>query len=110
MAKILKSAVKKHAWKRLPKEKRARYYRRWIRHITKDETFHTIRQHILRHSREVYKKDPKIWSASMRNLIEIFDGLHKLRPDTKLMLERLERKYRKNPKRYTPPPAMRKRS
>jgi len=40
----------------------------------------------------------------MRNLIEIFDKVYKSTPSTKLKIARLQHKYRKNPKRYTPPP------
>ena len=50
-----------------------RYYRKWILAIANDETGRTIKRHIIRHAKEIYSKEPKVWSASMRNLIEIFD-------------------------------------
>jgi len=81
-----------------------KYYKNWILRIAKDETGRTIKQHIVKHAKEIYSKDPKIWSASMRNLIEIFEKVHKGKPSLKLKIARLEHKYQKNPKRYTPPP------
>ena len=81
-----------------------KYYRKWISVIAKDETPRTIKQHIVRHAKEIYSEEPEIWSASMRNLIEIFDKIYKSNPSTKLKLERLHHKYKKNPKRYTSPP------
>ena len=81
-----------------------KYYKKWISGIAKDETSRTIKRHIVRHVNEIYSKEPKLWSASMRNLIEIFDEVYKLTPSLKLKTERLQHKYKKNPKRYTPPP------
>ena len=81
-----------------------KYYQKWILEIAKDETSRTIKQHIVRHSKEIYSSDLEEWSASMRNLIEIFDVMYKLNPSIKLKLKRLEYKYKENPKRYTPPP------
>lgn len=81
-----------------------RYYRKWILAIANDETGRTIKRHIIRHAKEIYYKEPKVWSASMRNLIEIFDKVYKSKPSIKLKIKRLQLKYKKNPKRYTPPP------
>jgi hypothetical protein len=81
-----------------------KYYRKWISAIANDETGRTIKQHIVRHAKEIYSKEPKIWSASMRNLIEVFDKVNRSTPSIKLKIERLRHKYKKNPKRYTPPP------
>ena len=88
----------------MPKNKSKNYYKKWILKIAKDETERTIRKHILKHADEIHSKDPKEWSASMRNLIEIFDKIYKLKPNLKLRIERLNHKYKKNPKRYTAPP------
>ena len=70
----------------------------------KDETKRTIKTHIIRHSKEIWIRNPKEWSASMRNLIEIFDKIFGSKSSTKLKIERLNHKYKKNPKRYTAPP------
>jgi len=92
--------VKKNTTNNLEK-----HYKKWISAISNDETGRTIKRHIIRHAKEIYSKEPKVWSASMRNLIEIFDKVHKSKPSTKLKIKRLQRKYKKNPKRYTPPPS-----
>lgn len=81
-----------------------KYYKKWISRIAKDETGRTIKQHIVRHAKEIYSKEPKVWSASMRNLMEIFDKVYKSTPTLKLKIRRLQNKYKKNPKRYTSPP------
>lgn len=82
-----------------------KYYKKWISKIAKDETGRTIKRHIIRHAKEIYSKEPKIWSASMRNLIEIFEKVYKATPSLKLKMARLQHKYKKNPRRYTPPPS-----
>jgi|GEM_PF-2826973 len=90
--------------KKIINNRSEKYYRKWISLISNDETGRTIKRHIIRHAKEIYSKDPKVWSASMRNLIEIFDKVHKSEPPIKLRIKRLQLKYKKNPKRYTPPP------
>ena len=82
-----------------------KYYKKWILAIANDETGRTIKQHIVRRAKEIYSKEPKIWSASMRNLIEVFDNVHKSTPSIRLKIKRLQHKYKMNPKRYTPPPS-----
>lgn len=81
-----------------------KYYKKWISAISNRETGRTIKRHIVRHAKEVYYKEPKVWSASMRNLIEIFDKVHKSKPSIQSKIRRLQLKHEKNPKRYTPPP------
>jgi len=95
----------KYMVKKLTNNNLEKYYKKWILEIANDETGRTIKQHIVRHAKEIYSKEPKIWSASMRNLMEIFDKVYKSAPSLKLKIERLEHKYKKNPKRYTPPPS-----
>ncbi|MDO8574212.1 MAG: hypothetical protein Q7R86_01135 [bacterium] len=93
-------------WRKLSKNKQIKYHRKWVKAIVKDETPATIKKHINRHAKEIYTKDPKRWSASMRNLVDIFDEMYQVKPSTSLKLERLHNKYRKNPRRYTPPPRL----
>ncbi|MFH1445768.1 MAG: hypothetical protein ABIF08_04820 [Nanoarchaeota archaeon] len=90
-------------WKKLSKEEQERYHRKWIRSIIKDETPSTIKKHVIKHSKEIYKKEPAKWSASMHNLIDIFDEMFISKPKIENKLERLENKYKKNPRRYTKP-------
>ncbi|XOB41733.1 MAG: hypothetical protein ACKKMS_03395 [Candidatus Nealsonbacteria bacterium] len=82
-----------------------KYYKKWISAIANDETGRTIKRHIIRHAKEIYSKESKVWSASMRNLIEVFDEVYKSTPSIKLKIKRLQHKYKLNPKRYTPPPS-----
>lgn len=86
------------------KKKLKNYYKKWISEITKAETERTIKRHILKHAKEIHSRDPKEWSASMKNLVDIFDKFYKLKPSLKLRIERLNHKYKRNPKRYTAPP------
>lgn len=91
-------------WKNLSKKEQNKYLQRWIKKISKTETELSIKRHIVRHAKEIYEKNPDKWSASMKNLVEIFDEMHKIKPDIKFRLDRLENKYHKNKKRYTTPP------
>ncbi|MBT4277155.1 hypothetical protein HOD96_00185 [Candidatus Falkowbacteria bacterium] len=93
--------------KLLKKDKR-KYLTKWIKDISKDETDLSLKRHIVKHAKEIFENDPKKWAASMRNLIEIFEAKYKIKPSIDLQLERLEEKYKKNPKRYTDPPKIRK--
>lgn len=91
-------------WRSLSKKEKEKYHRKWIKKIIRDETPVSVKKHIVRHSKEIFRKDPKKWSASMRNLLDIFDEMYKSHPDISHKLERLQSKYNKNPKRYTAPP------
>jgi hypothetical protein len=91
-------------WKKLDQEGKKKYLKQWIREITKDETSLSIRRHIIKHAKEIFEKNPKEWSASMRNLIEVYEVMNKIRPSEKLRLVKLHKKYLRNPKRYTSPP------
>ena len=91
-------------WRKLSKAQQIKYHRKWVKDIIEDETPITIKRHINKHAKEIYTRDPDKWSASMRNLVDIFDEMHQIKPSIKLKLERLHNKYRKNPRRYTPPP------
>jgi hypothetical protein len=46
------------------------------------------------------------WAAGMRNLIEIFEGLHDCYPGKAEQLGRLKAKYESDPVNCTPPPWM----
>ena len=91
-------------WKKLSKEEQLRYYKNWINETLKDETCDSIKMHIVKHAKEIYQKDPEEWSASMRNLIDAFDKKCKINPSISLRLKKMEDKYHKNPRRFTPPP------
>lgn len=78
----------------------------WIANIAKRDSHFAVKKHLVKHTKELFKSDPLKWSASMRNLIEIFERQHKLSKSRiiKKQLERLYLKYLKNPRRYTSPP------
>jgi hypothetical protein len=81
-----------------------KYYKEWISKISKSKKSPAIRRHIIKHAKEIYYKDPLKWSASMINLIEIFNKVYKINPSLDLKIKRLRNKYNKNPKRFTAPP------
>ncbi len=92
-------------WRKFSENKKRTYLRKWLGETIKDETRLSITRHIVKHAKEIFKKEPREWSASMRNLIsayEIFCDIEK--PSSDLRLEKLENKYKKNNKRYTAPP------
>lgn len=91
-------------WAKLSKKEKENYYRNWIKGIVKDETKLSLSRHIVRHAKEIYEKDPNEWSASMKNLLEVFDKMHKVDTPIELCLKKLENKYKSRPKRYTSPP------
>ena len=77
----------------------------WLEAVSADETDVTIKRHIVHHAKEIYEKTPEEWAASMRNLVDIFEHMNKISPPTHARLGKLLKKYRSNPRRYTPPPA-----
>jgi len=90
--------------KKVSEKELKKQYGKWIERIKKDETELMIKRHINKHANEVYERDSLKWSASMRNLLNIFDAVFDSKPDTALLLERLENKWKQNKKRYTAPP------
>ncbi|OGY93705.1 MAG: hypothetical protein A2406_04025 [Candidatus Komeilibacteria bacterium RIFOXYC1_FULL_37_11] len=91
-------------WEHLNKKEQLHFLRLWIKKITKKHTDFSIKRHIVKHAKEIYQKDPRKWSASMRNLLEIFEGIHNIKPHPAEQLERLNNKYQKDKHRYTAPP------
>lgn len=93
-------------WEKLSKKEQEKCLKKWISNIVEDKrnTKLSVKKHIVCHAKDVFSEDPKIWSASMRNLIEVFEALHKIKPTTIMRLKRFERKYKKDPKKYCPPP------
>lgn len=91
-------------WHKLPEDKKKDFLQRWIEKITRDETDLTLKKHIVKHAHEIYVKDKKKWSHSMRNLLDIFDAKYDIEEDVGYRIDRLHNKYRKNKRRYTAPP------
>ncbi len=93
-------------WRKLSKKEQQKYLDKWIKEIVADKknTLRSVKRHIARHAKHIFDRDPKLWAASMRNLTEIFEGIHKIETSVNIRLERLENKYKKNPNRYNPPP------
>jgi len=87
-------------------QKQRNFLDRWIKAIIKDKRNSelAVKKHINHHAKEIYTSDPVKWSASMRNLVEMYEAIRKIKPSTKSQIERFQNKYNKNPKRYTPPP------
>ncbi|XOU94959.1 MAG: hypothetical protein ACNFW9_02715 [Candidatus Kerfeldbacteria bacterium] len=79
---------------------------KWIKKISKNKssTELGVKKHIIKHAKEIFKKDPKLWAASMRNMVEIFEAIYHIKPSSTTQIERLEHKYNKNKSYYTTPP------
>lgn len=91
-------------WHRLPSLEKQKYLKKWLRAIVYDETPKTLKRHIVHHAKEIYEKNPEEWLASMYNLIESFEIMHRAKPSVINRLKKLEKKYKTNPRRYTAPP------
>jgi hypothetical protein len=92
---------------KLSKKEQRKYLDKWIKAIAKNKktTELSIRRHIVRHAKETISKTVlESWSASMRNLIEIYEFMHGIKPSLLRQIERLENKYKMDSNRYTPPP------
>jgi len=79
---------------------------KWIDDIIKDKrnTEFSIKKHINKHAKQIYDRDPEKWCASMRNLLELYEKIHNIKPSVSLQIERFNNKYNKNKYRYTPQP------
>lgn len=91
-------------WQKLSKRKKSDFLNKWIVATLKVETKLSLKRHIVRHAGEVYKKEPEEWIASMKNLIDAFELINNINTGLDTRLKKLNDKYIKNPKRYTPPP------
>jgi len=91
-------------WEKLLEKDKKKYLDRWLKSISEEETDFSLRQHIIKHSKEIFEGNDNEWLASMKNLIKIFEEKYKIREDVDLQLGRLSNKYSKNPKLYTDQP------
>ena len=92
--------------KKFSKKEKELYLKKWICRIV-NNPIHTedeIKKHIIHHAKQIHTRDPKLWSASMRNMLEIFENLHNIKPSIDIQIERLQNKFDKNKKTHTPPP------
>ncbi|MCX6786991.1 MAG: hypothetical protein NTY93_00465 [Candidatus Kaiserbacteria bacterium] len=91
-------------WENLSENDMEKYLRRWIQETTKDESELSLKKHIVKHAKEINQKDPTEWLASMKNLVEAYEEKTKAIPSVVLRVQKLANKYKKNKRRYTPPP------
>ena len=87
-----------------------KYYEKWIKNIAKTTSVTNIKRHIIHHAKELNnpeKNNPISWAASMYNLLKIYQSIHGVKSDIPIQIYKLLKKYRKNPKIYTPPPGNR---
>jgi len=92
--------------KNFSKKNKELYLKKWIHKIAKNP-IHTegeLKEHIIHHAKQIHTCDPKLWAASMRNMLEIFEKFHGIKPSVDIQLERLQNKFDKNPNTHTPPP------
>ena len=81
----------------------------WLSDAAAKETKEGLHQHIIKHAMELVGEVEETgtyesWSASMHNLLTIYDEFHYIFPDTDLQLERMTAKYISNPNEGTVPP------
>lgn len=84
-----------------------KYYKRWIKNIAKTDSATNIKRHIIHHSKDLNnpeKNNPLSWAASMYNLLEIYQSVHKVRSKTSIQIYKFLKKYNKNLRINTPPP------
>lgn len=86
--------------------KEDKFLEKWIKKIAKSEhsTNLAVKRHIIKHAKEIFEKDPKLWAASMRNMVEIFEAMYRIKSSSTTQIERLHNKYNKNKFYYTTPP------
>ncbi|MDO8660135.1 MAG: hypothetical protein Q7K54_06110 [Candidatus Parcubacteria bacterium] len=94
--------------KKLSKKDERRILDRWIQNILEDKrnTIFSVKRHINRHAKQIYTRKPNVWCASMRNLLEMYEAIYKIKSSTSLQIERFNNKYNKNKYRYTPQPSL----
>lgn len=78
----------------------------WQFHAAAFQSNVTLHEHILKHAQELSGDYGTYasWSASMHNLLAIFDAHHGVDPDIELQLERMTAKFLSDPNNQTPPP------
>jgi signal transduction histidine kinase len=85
-------------------------YPAWIAQAAAAETAEALHVHIIKHAHELTAEIEgngtyETWSASMHNLLAIYDLFHGVAPDTELKLERMTAKFMQDPVHHLPPPA-----
>lgn len=83
-----------------------RYYNRWIQKIAVSDEIADLHEHIIKHALELREpsRNPASWSASMHNLLEIFDAKHQVSNSTDVWIRTMETHYRKHQQTRTAPP------
>lgn len=82
----------------------------WLSMATASTPVKDLHQHIIKHAGELTTEiegngSYETWSASMHNLLAMYDEAHDVQPDTSLRLERMTAKFLSNPGVFTAPPA-----
>jgi hypothetical protein len=79
----------------------------WLAHAAAFTPQDEIHQHIIKHANELTGEygTRESWSASMHNLLSIYDKAHGVFPDDELRLARMTAKYLENPDKNTAPPS-----
>lgn len=84
-------------------------YSTWVAHAAAFENKRNLHLHIIKHAQELTDEiegdgSYETWSASMHNLLAIYDCLHGVNPDVELKLERMTAKFLQDPVTHVPPP------
>jgi hypothetical protein len=85
------------------------YLKRWIKLIVKETSALRIKRHIIHHAKQLCDpnvNNPISWLASMYNLLEIYESIHKVKATPPIKIYKLLCKYNTNPRIYTTPPGV----
>lgn len=84
-----------------------KYHKKWIKLIAKETSELRIKRHIIYHAKQLCDpnvNNPISWLNSMYNLLEIYEIIHKVRPNPSIKIYKLLSKYNTNKRIYTTPP------
>lgn len=83
-----------------------KYYEKCIRVIVDSGKTEDIEEHIIKHATELNEpnRNKQSWSASMHNLIDIYDAKYDIPHDLDVQIRKLEEHHQKHPEERTPLP------
>jgi len=88
----------------LTKKEKENAYREWIARIARTESVEAIKAHMIKHSYEIYDRDPSLWCASMENMLEIYRAKMDVANTVDEKISRLANHHNKNKAKGPLPP------
>ena len=77
---------------------------KWINDISKRHSLYGIKRHIIRHAKDISVEKPWIWSASMMNLVEIYNAKLGNKTVVRHKIDRLVQQRKRKKRIRTQPP------